>query len=70
MVGMVFIIYNNVQLVHLSTRNYITFRHLSFWGPTYKLSYDNLMIMPQLRSTYNGHLIYKTSYNEWKAFHR
>ena len=24
--------------------------------------------MPKLRSTYDGRLIYKTSYNEWKAF--
>ena len=33
-------------------------------------SYDYLMIMPKLRSTYDGRLIYKTCYNEWKAFHR
>jgi len=32
-------------------------------------SYDYLMIMPKLRSTYDGRLIYKTFYNEWKAFH-
>ena len=32
-------------------------------------SYDYLTIMPRLRSTYDGHLIYKTAYNEWKAFH-
>ena len=32
-------------------------------------SYDYLTIMPKLRSTYDGRLIYKTSYNEWKAFH-
>ena len=25
--------------------------------------------MPKLRSTYNGRLIYKTSYNEREAFH-
>jgi len=31
-------------------------------------SYD-FTIMPQLRSTYDGRLIYKTAYNEWKAFH-
>ena len=29
---------------------------------------DYLTIMPKLRSTYDGRLIYKTSYNEWKAF--
>ena len=33
-------------------------------------SYDYLTIMPKLRSTYDERLIYKTSYNEWKAFHR
>ena len=33
-------------------------------------SYDYLTIMPKLRSTYDGCLIYKTSYNKWKAFHR
>jgi len=32
-------------------------------------SYDYLTIMPNLRSTYDGRLIYKTAYNEWKAFH-
>ena len=32
---------------------------------------DNyLTIMPKLRSTYDGRLIYITSYNKWKAFHR
>ena len=31
------------------------------------LSHDNaLTIMPKLRPTYDGRLIYKTSYNEWK----
>jgi len=33
-------------------------------------SYDYLTIMPKLRPTYDRRLIYKTSYNEWKAFHR
>jgi len=33
-------------------------------------SYDYLTIMPKLRPTYVGRLIYKTFYNEWKAFHR
>ena len=33
-------------------------------GPIYKISYDNLTIMQKLRSTYDGRLIYKTSYNE------
>jgi len=39
-------------------------------GPIYKISYDNLTIMPKLRSTYDGRLIYKTSYEELKAFLR
>jgi len=33
-------------------------------GQIYKTSYDNLTIMPKLRSTYDRRLIYKTSYNE------
>jgi len=33
-------------------------------------SYDYLTMMPKLRSTYDGRLVYKTSYNEWNAFHR
>ena len=33
-------------------------------------SYDYLTIMPKLRSTYDGRLIYKIPYNEWKAFGR
>jgi len=33
-------------------------------------SYDYLTIRQKLRSTYDGSLIYKTSYNEWQAFHR
>jgi len=41
---------------------------VTHWGPIYKTSDDNLTIMPKLRSTYDGRLIYKTSYNEWKAF--
>jgi len=31
-------------------------------------SYDYLTIMPKLRSTYDGRLIYQTSYEERKAF--
>jgi len=41
-----------------------------FRGLIYKISYDNLTIMPKLRPTYDGRLIHKTAYNEWKAFHR
>jgi len=37
-------------------------------GPIYTISYDNLTIMPKLRSSYNGRLIYQTSYEECKAF--
>jgi len=33
-------------------------------------SCDYLTIVPKLRSTYDGRLIYKTAYNEWKAFQR
>ena len=33
-------------------------------------SYDYLTIMPKLRSTYDGRLIYKTSYKGSKAFLR
>jgi len=40
------------------------------WDPIYKISYNNLTIMPKLRSTYDGRLIYKTSYEEHKAFLR
>jgi len=40
------------------------------WGPIYKISYHNLMIMPKLRSTYDGRLFYKTSYEGRKAFLR
>ena len=47
---------------------------LSILGPdlqnVLRQSYDYLTIMPKLRSTYDGRLIYETSYNEWKAFHR
>ena len=42
------------------------------WGPILqnilRRSYDYLTITPQLRSTYDGRLIYKTACNEWKAF--
>ena len=37
-------------------------------GRIYKISYDNLTIMPQLRSTYDGRLICKTSYEKLEAF--
>jgi len=33
-------------------------------------SYDYLTIMPNLRSTYDGRLIYETSYEELEAFLR
>jgi len=39
-------------------------------GPIYKISYDNLTIMPKLRSTYDGRLIYKTSYEGREVFLR
>jgi len=39
-------------------------------SPVYKIFYVNLMIMPKLRSTYDGRLTYKTSYEGRKAFLR
>ena len=33
-------------------------------------SFDYLTVMPKLRSTYDGRLIYKTSYEGRKAFFR
>ena len=33
-------------------------------------SYDNAKVTINLRSTYDGRLIYKTSYNERAALHR
>ena len=33
-----------------------------------RLSYDNAEVTINLRSTYDGRLIYKTSYNERKLF--
>jgi len=47
---------------------YIDTVEKSIRGAIYKISYDYLTIMPKLRSTYDGRLIYQTSYNEWKAF--
>jgi len=45
-------------------------REIETWGPIYKISYDSLTIMRKLRSTYDGRLIYKTSYEGRKAFLR
>ena len=44
--------------------------HIHTTGPIYKISYDNLTIIPKLRSTYDGHLIYKTSCEGRKDFLR
>ena len=55
--------------VHRCNHGWKVGGHLT-WGPIYQISYDNLTIMPKLRSTYDGCLIYKTSYSEWKAFYR
>jgi len=38
------------------------------WGPIYKITNDNLTIMPKLQWTYDGRLIYQTSYEGCKAF--
>jgi len=32
-------------------------------------SHDYLTIMPKIRSTNDGRLIYKTSYSEWRPIH-
>ena len=45
-----------------------SFYSLDFRGPIYKITYDYLTIMRKLRSTYDGRLIYKTSYEGRKAF--
>ena len=37
-----------------------------FWGLIYSISFHFLTIMPKLRSTYDGRLIYQTSYEERK----
>ena len=39
-------------------------------GPIYKISYDNLTIMPKLPSTYDGRRVYKTSSRKRKAAFR
>ena len=36
-------------------------------GPIYNICYDSLTIMPELRSTYDRRLIYKTSYEGRKV---
>jgi len=60
-----------VQLsLHLSTADIIEMCSNSAHGSDLQINYDNLTKMPKLRSTYDGRLLYKTSYNEWKAFHR
>jgi len=40
---------------------------VDIWGPIYTVSYDDLTIMPKLRSTYGGYVIYETSYNYRKV---
>jgi len=40
---------------------------VDIWGPIYTVSYDDLTIMPKLRSTYGGCVIYETSYNYRKV---
>jgi len=43
-------------------------KEIKSWGQIYKISYDNITIMPKSQSTYDGRLIYKTSYEAHKAF--
>jgi len=57
----------NRLLYPVRTQNVLVISKIT-WGPIYKISYDNLTIMPKLRSTYDGRLIYKTSYEGRKAF--
>jgi len=57
-------------LVSQSVSQFIVIRQLEGWGPIYKISYDYHTIMPKLRSTYDGRLIYKTSCEGRKAFLR
>jgi len=48
--------------------------HITNLGPDLqnilRQSYDHLTIMPKLRSTYDGRLIYKTLHEESRAFQR
>jgi len=65
---------------HSSRQQYVTSLHRSSHHPTIlenlgpdlqnilRQSYDYLTIMPKLQSNYDGHLIYKTSCKECKAF--
>jgi len=54
--------------------NHVTVTLCTHRGPDLqnilRQSYDYLTIMPKLRSTYDGRLIYKTSYEGRKAFLR
>ena len=52
--------------------NFLKLRVFETQGPDLqnilRQSYDYLTIIPKLRSTYDGRLIYQTSYEERKAF--
>ena len=54
---------SRVYFMIVLTTNYNWFS----WGPIYKISYDNLTIMPKLQLTYDRRLIYKTSYERRKG---
>jgi len=41
---------------------------MSCWDLIYKISYDDITIVPQLWLTYNCRKVYKTSYEGHKAF--
>jgi len=56
--------------VRISSTDNCTHTHIHTRGPIDKISYDNLTIMPKLRSTYDGRLIYKTSDEGCEAFLR
>ena len=65
-------LYRSHKVVRNGAIQYVMMCDFLFLGPDVqnilRQSYDYLTIMPKLRS--NGRLIYKTSYNEWKAFDR
>jgi len=67
-------LYRSQKVVRNGAIQYVMMCDFLFLGPDVqnilRQSYNYLTIMPKLRSTYDGYLIYKTSYNEWKAFYR
>ena len=54
----------------ICTRSQPAARFTKYLKTILRLSYDSAEVTINLRSTYDGRLIYKTSYNEREAFHR